>query len=411
MAQVTDLTVANALLKDDYKGPMRNQINTATPLWDRLEKNTEDISGRQAIIPLEMSIDQGGGARKEKAILPDARDGEYEEAKSKLKSYYGNMAVTGQVMRQTEKGVTGTFARIVDVKAKSMTRLLKTILAHDLYLGDALAVTKAGDANNVIELLDGATDNTNMVYFKKNMLVDVVANDGTTLLASDARVSVVDKANKTITIVDKDTGADVNITEETPTGKVIRAGTLGAAMTSLDEIIDDVADIYGITTADFEEWKSIVDKTFGAFSILKYEAHLNAIQIEGGEDPTAIFGDFTMQRLYLATLTANTRYMVAGDALKTLNGGFKALEYSSGSTPIPWFADRLAPAGTIYSIHEPSFQVYSPQDFEFIEIGGDAWIPQIVGSSPKDEYVAILNRDVEMGASRRNTSGKLEGVT
>lgn len=408
--QVTDLAVANALLKDDYKGPIRSAVNTATPLWDRLVKNTEDIAGRAAVIPIEMALDQGAGARKERAVLPEARDGEYEEARSQLRSYYGNMGVTGQVIRQTSKGEKGSFGRIIDVKAKSMTRLLKTVLAHDSYLGDSLAVTKAGDANNVVELDDAAAANTNMEYFKKNMLVDVVGSDGSTILLAAAKIDSVDKPNKTITLVDKDTGAAANVTEQA-LGKVVRAGTLGAAMTSLDEIVSTTADIYGITTASFEEWRATVNSTFGSFTIDKFEEHLNDIAVFSGKTPTIIVGDYKVQRLYLAKLTANTRYMVAGDAMKTLNGGFRALEYSSGSSPIPWVADRLAPFGTIYSVHEPDIQVFSPEDFDFLEIGGDVWLPNILGSTPKDEYTAILFRDVELGATNRNSHGKLEGVT
>ena len=64
------LATANAILKEDYLGPLRSALNTSTPVLTRLDKNSRDIVGKEAWIPVELELNQGGGARAESAVLP-----------------------------------------------------------------------------------------------------------------------------------------------------------------------------------------------------------------------------------------------------------------------------------------------------------------------------------------------------
>ena len=395
------LATANAILKEDYLGPLRTQLNTATPVLSRLDKNTRDIVGLEAWIPVEMALSQAAGARGENEVLPTASKGEYQELKAKLKHYYGALQVSGPVMRQTSKGERGSFGRIIDIEAKGMRRLLSLVIAHDFYKGHTLGVCTAEGAVNTFTLATG----TNMEYFFKNMVVSAVnSSSGAVTDSLLARtITAVDRGALTITV--DGAAATVAITDEW-----IRAGTFGNTVTSLDEIIDDTADIYGVTTSDFEEWKSTVTTGVGAFSISALQTHLDKIMVRSGKMPTAIYSDYTLQRKYFELLTLNPRY-VETSPQKVLDGGFKTLAYTGGGAPMPWIADRLAPGETIYTIHEPDIKLFTPGDFDFIDIGGDVWLPDILGSSPKDNFKAVLFRDMELGAFARNSSGKMEGVT
>ena len=132
-------------------------------------------------------------------------------------------------------------------------------------------------------------------------------------------------------------------------------------------------------------------------------------RIASGKYPTVILSDFARQQKYWATLTANPRY-ITGSAEK-LDGGFKTLEYSAGGAPIPWVADRLCPMETIFTLHEPDLQVFSPGDWDWIDVGGSVWLPDIYGATGKDVYKAVLFRDMELGCTSRISQGKMTGVT
>lgn len=399
MAQAS-MSQADAILKEDYLGPLRSALNVSTPILDRLVKNTRDIVGREAWIPVEMGLSQSGGARSETGVLPAAGQGSYKELKVALKHYYASLAATGFVIRQTNKGEKGSFARIVDLEVKGLKKMLGLVLAHDFYLGHKLAACAGNGPNTVIQL---AAD-TNMEYFFVGMVVDIV--DGTTGTPNVAGtpISVVDKALKQITVGTSGTWLATDI--------VVRENTFGQTVTPLFDLIDDTVNIHGVTTASFDAWKSTVNTNFGAFSVSKLQAEIDKVVIASGKMPTAIYGDYERQRKYWETLTANPRYVAIGNGgPKVMDGGFRTLEYSGGGSPITWIADRHMPSGSLLLVHEPDLQVFAPGDWEFIEVGGTSWLPDIYGASAKDAYKAVLFRDMELGALNRNSHGKLLQVS
>lgn len=404
MADAT-LAIANAILKEDYLGPLRKILNTATPVFSRLAKNTRDIVGKEAWIPVEMELTQGAGARGENETLPTPLTGQYQELKATLKYYYGTLSVTGPAIRQTSKGDKGSFGRIMDFESKGLKRTLGLVLAHDFYAGDTLGTTTDGAAGTTVTM-DPAVRPYNMEWFHNGMLVDVYDAAGTVLLAGAQAVSALDKAAGTFTIP---TSID------TDGGQVYRAGTKDKAVTSLEDIIktwDDVTgSVYGVSQSVYSEWGSTVDAHNAAFTVTDLQQNIDATVVKSGKMPTALISDYTLQRRYFETLTANPRYMSAGPTPEKMSGGFRSLEYSGGGAPIPWIADRLAPAGTIYGLHEPDLQVFSPGEFSFIEVGGDVWLPDIYGATGKDIYKAVLYRDMELGAFARNSHFKMTGVT
>lgn len=398
------LALANAILKEDYFGPVRDQINVSTPVYTRLNKNTRDIVGKEAWIPLRVGLNQGGGARAELANLPVAGRSDWKEAKVALKHYYGAMSVSGPVLRQTAKGDKGSFGRIVDMEAKGLKDLLGLLMAHDFYMGHKLASATAQGPVGTLTLAAGS----NMEYFFAGMILDIV--DGTTGVAvangTAREVASVDKTAGTVTF----TGA-ANITT-LATDILVRTATFGQCVNGLEDIISATGSLHGVDPALFPDWKSSIEAAFGAFTVAKLQALIDRIVVASGKYPTAIFSNYTLQTKYFTTLTANPQYVAIGNgAPKTMDGGFRTLEYSGGGSPIPWVADRLAPGGTLYVVHEPDIQVYTPGDWEFLEIGGDAWLPDILGANAVDRYKAMLWRDMELGAFSRKSHGKAQGVT
>jgi hypothetical protein len=402
---LVNLSIANAILKEDYLGPLREQLNFATPVLDRLEKNTRDIVGLEAWIPTVMRLSQAAGARAEDTQLPASSRGTYKEVKASLKHYYGSLQVTGPVMRQTEKGDKGSFGRIVDMEAKGMKETLALILAHDIYMGHTLATCGTTNGSATCQL----ATTSNMNYFKVGMLVDVITTStGTPVSNGDGvGITAVDAANYTITL-------DGGTVTTTSSHSVVRDTTYGACCTGLSDIISDATDdidIYSVNTSDYTDaWVATHDGTVGDLTELAMQSHLDKIVTASGKFPTAIYADYLMQRTYWNLLKSNKMYTEPTPP-KVLSGGFRSLEYVGGGSPIPIIADRLMPYGTLYFVHEPDLQIFSPADFDFITIGGDVWLPDILGSTPKDNWKAVLYRDFELGCYRRNSHGKMTGIT
>jgi hypothetical protein len=297
-------------------------------------------------------------------------------------------------MRQTEKGDKGAFLRAVDLEAKGLADTLKLNLAHDFYLGHTLAVCAVTVASITVNL----NADTNMLYFEEDMIVDIVdAATGLAFAATARTITAVDTVAKTITV----SGAAVTTAV---TDIVVRTATYGVCLTPLMNIVDDTDNIFGVTTASFPKWKSTVQT--GAMTLDSIQEFLDKIAVASGKTPTAIVADLLRMRAYLALLQANRQYISSDPVPKVLSGGFKALEYISAGGVIEWISDRLAPAKTLFALHEPDLQVYSPNDFEFIEVGGRPWVAEIAGASGTDTHKAVLNRDMELGTGVRNSHGR-----
>lgn len=394
-----DLAAASALLKEFYLGPLRNQLNVATPILSRLVKNTKDIEGKYAVIPLKMRLPQGVGARAELAILPGPRKSVYKEAKPELNHYYGSVELSGPSMRYSEKGKQASFIRLVDSEIQGLKETLMLTLGHDFYLGHRLATCAVNVATNTLTL----NASTNMEYFYVDMIVDVVDAATGLVFAADSRtVTAVDKTLKTITV----DGAAVTTAV---TDIVVREDTYGVCVTSLDDIVDSTTDVFGITTSSFEAWKATEQSSPAVLALPDIQEFLDKVMVASGKVPTALIADLFLQSLYVNLLQANRQYVPVVPP-KTLDGGFRALEYSYGA-PIEWIADRLAPSNQLLAIHEPDLQVFSPGEWDFIEIAGDVWLPNVLGASGVDSYKATIYRDMELGAFARNSHGKWTGIT
>ena len=48
----TTLTTLDAILKTQYIGPIREQLNSASVIYSRLEKNYDSVVGKNFTIPL-----------------------------------------------------------------------------------------------------------------------------------------------------------------------------------------------------------------------------------------------------------------------------------------------------------------------------------------------------------------------
>ena len=73
------LSTFDAILKTQYLGPIREQLNSSSVLYSRLEKNEDSVVGKNFTIPLHYGRNEGVGARAEGGTLPAAGSQAYKE--------------------------------------------------------------------------------------------------------------------------------------------------------------------------------------------------------------------------------------------------------------------------------------------------------------------------------------------
>src|SRR5438445_11602811 len=104
-------STADAVLKEDYLPGVREQLNNNTFLAT-VEKNSEDITGRRAVLALHLKRNAGIGARAEGGTLPSAGvQGDFDE-EVQLRHNYARIQVTGQTIKAMASDKT-SFVRAV----------------------------------------------------------------------------------------------------------------------------------------------------------------------------------------------------------------------------------------------------------------------------------------------------------
>jgi len=116
-------------MKTLYLGPLNDQIFRKHVLLNRLQKNSKDVSGNFAYVPLISARNPAVGAREEPSsgtvgpLLPEAGRQTYTSATYKMAHNYGRGSVSGTTMRKSRNDA-GAFTKALDAE---MAGLMKSL--------------------------------------------------------------------------------------------------------------------------------------------------------------------------------------------------------------------------------------------------------------------------------------------
>lgn len=406
MANGQDLTIANALLKNIYSSKLNEQINSETPALGMIQSSAAGIStvgGAGVRFAAHFGRNHGIGARGENERLPDAGQQTYAIGNTGLKSLYGTIGVTGQIMNQA-KADYQTFVSVVN---DEVTRI-KTDLAKDQnrqVYGDGtgtLAVVKTtGTASATIVFDD-------IRWVSVGARVDLL--QGTTLGAATPTVrNPVANTYLTVISVDKATGSitfDQTVATFTAGDVIVRSGgsinSWKKEWTGFGALIG-TGDLFGISTTTYPDWKSVVHTGTGALTELKMNAVVQDIR-EKGSKPTRVLTTPGVYNAYWNALQS-MRHYVNKTALEGGVGAGLAFDTPYGS--IPLLTDFDCPLGTAWFPNEKEIQINTNVGWEWIDEQGSMW-QKVAGY---DRFVAEMRNYSELTTKRRNAHGKLTGIT
>jgi len=115
------------MLKEFYIGPINDNTFKQHVLLNRLEKNTKDVSGVYAYIPIKSGRNPAVGGRREPsgtattvgALLPQAGRQTYASATYPMVAQYARGAVSGQSSRRS-RDAAGAFAKSLDTEMSGL---------------------------------------------------------------------------------------------------------------------------------------------------------------------------------------------------------------------------------------------------------------------------------------------------
>ncbi len=230
---------SQAALKVLYPdGELPKSINDSFVLHKELKKDT-DFVGELAYVPIQNANPQGSSASFTEAQA-NIYQGNYVRMSLTRVSHFGVARVTGEAAEAAVKS-EGALVDLWDNETRGIATTEMSCLATYLYgTGDAtLGEVASGEGTATITLVDGV----NMNYFELNMTVKGVDAQGLspTVRALKARITGIDRRNRTLTTTDGGGVWSTAITSLQAGDFLVRAGdqasTTATVITGLDEYV------------------------------------------------------------------------------------------------------------------------------------------------------------------------------
>lgn len=403
-----NLSTFDNVLKIDYLPTIREQINGSSVLLSRLEKNEEDMGGKQALVALHVGRNTGIGATGDGGALPTAGGQQYENAIYKAKYNYGRIQLTGPTIAAARKDKYA-FIRATETELKGTVADMKDDINRQLF-GDGtgtLAIVN-GSPNSAGKTL--TVDSPGTMYFGKGMIIDIVDPSSTTAGSGAAR-----SLSTGLTVVTKTSSTSITLSDFIPAATadndwIVRKGNYLNEMMGIKGIISDsnphstatALNVGGIcrSTAGNEFWKANVVSNSGTARKLTLDLMQYAWDMgeeEGGE-VTLILTSRTQRRKYLALVKADGRFV---NTLK-LDGGYEALEYNGK----PLVVEKYCPPDLMYYMDESTMALYRMSDIEWMQSDG-AILCRVSGY---DAYDAVLYMYATLGCDAPNKNTVLKDL-
>lgn len=388
----TTLTTLDDILKVQYLGPIRDQLNNSSVLYSRLEKNSDSVVGKNFTIPLHYGRNEGVGARGEGTALPTAGNQAYKECIVPMRYQYGRIQITGPTIKASRSN-EGAFVRAVDSEMRGLEKDMKASMNRQAF-GDGtglLATVAASGSSSSTVVVDSTAK------LRVGMPIDIIVKTTGAATAGVAGTSVASITDTTtFTIADTLAGSPAT------TYGVYIAGSRNNEMMGLSGIVSATATLQGLAVADYPWWKAKVLANSGtsrAISDTLLQTAIDTLEANSSGMCTAMYTSFGVRRAYQALLTA-TKKLVNTQELK---GGYKAITYND----LPIIADKDAPANKIFVVDENELQVFRLGDFDWMSEDG-AILSRVSGY---DAYEAVLYVYQELGTSMRNAHVLIGDIT
>jgi len=384
------LTTLDSILKNQYIGPLREQVNYEVTLLDLLDKDQDSVVGKNFTIPLHVGGNEGFAAVAEGGALPGAGAQQYKESIVPMRYVYSTIEITGPTIKAA-KTDAGSFVRAIDSEMKGAAKDFKRQLNRMFWNDGSGSLSACGTTTASTTVVVASTK-----FIRAGMAIDVlVSATGATGTGATAR-TVVSVTSATAFVI---SGAAITTDN---TFSVYISGSRNIEVMGLGGILSSTKIVQGLDPATYPWWTPNVLANGGtgrAITEVLMQQAMDATETNSDGTVKAIVTSFGVRRAYQNLLTTNRQYMNTMD----LKGGKKALDYNG----IPLIADKDAPIGKIAFLDTDALKIYQLSDIDWMSEDG-AILSRVAG---KDSYGATLYRYLELGCSSRNSQTTLDDIT
>jgi len=400
---------ADAVLKDYYLTPVREQLNQRrvimfqskdpdgspdtskgeTHAFRGFDKDGEDVqfAGRQWVLPVHVSRNEGIGAIAEGGILPTAGRQGWVDLKDTVRHNTGVISLTRYAIRLSNRD-EGAFVKLLEKETSGLVDDISKDVCRQAYGNQtgALAAVTADGANTVTV--------DSVQYLRVGMVIDLVNVSTDAVLASARTITAINPSTKVVTY----SGADATATTS---HRLCRTGNWKKEINGLANLIGNTGVLHAVDSAAAgnEWWQSVIQDAAGAtFSEDSGQQVVDSIGQQSNGDVELLLTTRGIRRRYVATLKSQKRFNDADSVV--LHGGFKAIMFNE----MPLVFDDDLPKGNMFFLNTDALMwVYLEKDWDWIDDDG-AILSRATDRS--DAFEGYLAADHDFATSARNKLGK-----
>lgn len=402
-------TNADAVLKDDYLTPIREQLNNRrvimfqskdpdgspdtsvgeTEPFRGFDKDAEGVefAGRQWVLPAHTSRNEGIGAISEGGTIPTAGQQGWTDLKDDLRHNLGTIKLSRFAIRLSNRNV-GAFLKLLEGETKGLVNDISKDVCRQAYgnqTGALAAVVSDGEKKCVVDSVQ---------YLRVGMHIDFVNAGTDAVLGSDRTITKIIPSTKTVEY----SGEDLTVTTS---HRLVRTGNWKKEINGLGVLIGTTGEIHGVdsTAAGNEWWQSVVqDASEASFSEDTAQQIVDSVGSSGNGEVELLLTTRGIRRRYIADLKSQKRFTDA-DSVK-LHGGFKAVMFNE----MPLTFDDDLPKGTCYFLNTDALMwVYLENDWDWVDDDG-AILSRATDRT--DAFEGYLAADHDFAVTARNQLGK-----
>lgn len=404
---MADMTSVDAILKEMYLPPIKEQLNNTNRTLVQFDENTEDVVGREVVLPLHTNRNSGVGFRNTDAgdSTPTPGAQGWANAKATTHELFARGFISNQMLAKMATD-QGAFLRALPSEQDPLIDDAKRRLAFHVFGDGTGQVAQAGvTTSSTTVQLAASTERRALLILQEGARVDIGTVGGLYADVATARlVTSVDLVNKTITI----SGAAVTTTSSDFVVFTEEGGAIGASqkvITGLKAIIDDTSTVFQVNPVSQPKWAAYTQNVAGEITVPILEQAVDEAEIRGGAQVDLLITTHGIRRRYAALLQDQIRYTDL-----SLKGGFNAdLTLMVGAAPIPMIVDRVCNEGYIYGVTRKEVNQYIGQDWQFITNPGTGSVLHFDIDTATWHF--LLQKQLELATGKRNAHFKLTGVS
>ena len=390
------LPLADAVLKENYQGPVVDLLNNSSPTLAQFEQTSQHVEGRRAVIPLHVRRSSGVGSRGEMETLPEPDRQKFVNAHAVMRYHYAAIEVSGPAIKHMSSDA-GTFVQEAEDELERIVTDLRRDLSRQVWGTSDGVIAQCGttSASTTLQLASDTTDTEILqAYADGGMKLDIGTVADPDAVASNVAVNGYDLANKTLELA----------SSVTTTGShfIFRHGNGGASdgsgmpgdgqreFTGLRTIVS-AGDLQGVSATTYPVWKANVFSNGGndrAFTERLLTSAMQQASRRSGRVASMICtstGVLNSIAEELGSIGRNAEVMTIKGGYKAVRWGYLPLGQTQGEEQFIT-ADLDVPENTIFGIDigEMGVKVHQTADWGWMDLDGSIF-RKVPGKGPRAE--------------------------